>query len=260
MDMISMYLHPHQVINRDSVLNTGETPDLQPYGKSWITGSAKAGDVISFVSPPPLPQFLFEVGNRLEEFNTSSVGQPKSLHGQGTAGLVRGGSGAMESLQASTSGREKMVSKHFENGWFTDLTEQTLILCQMLSTDKELLPEIKYNPEKGKSEYNWTEITQDDIRQIYQVKLSFTEKMANQLAEITRKAMIYDRALKNRYVNPKEAFAMLVGNTKQYHQLTDGVNVEENLAAMQGAPAGAGEAEENPLVGGAGTSMGGLEL
>jgi L-aminopeptidase/D-esterase-like protein len=79
--------------------------------------------------------------------------------------------------------------------------------------------------------------------------------------------MIYDRAMQNRYVNPKEAFAMLVGDTKQFRQLTEGVNPEENLAAMQAvggggesnAGAGAG-ATQNPLVGGAGTSLGGLNV
>jgi len=272
MDILTMFLHPHQIINRDAVLNTGETPDLQPYGKTVITGAYKTGDVINFVTPPALPPFLLEIGNRLEEFNTSSAGQPKSLHGQGTAGLVRGGSGAMESLMQSTGGRDKLTSNHFQNGWYKDVVEQTLILCQMLSDDKELMPEIKYDPTTKKTDYGWTEITQEDIRQVYKVKISFTEKMANQLAEITRKSMIYDRAVKNPYVNQREAFAWLVGNTKQYHQLTEGVDVEQNMAMMQAAAGGGGEggaggggAEpaapgESPLTGGAGTAMGGLQI
>ncbi|MCK9518204.1 MAG: hypothetical protein M0R74_04110 [Dehalococcoidia bacterium] len=270
MDMLTMVLHPHQVINRDAVVNTGETPDLQPYGKTVITGAYKTGDVVSFVPPPALPPFLLQLGDRLEEFNTSSVGQPKALHGQGTAGLVRGGSGAMESLMQSTAGREKMIANHFQNGWYLSVVEQSLILCQMLAGDKELMPEIKYDPTTGKNDYGWTEITQDDIRQVFKVKISFTEKMANQLAEITRKAMIYDRALKNPYVNQKEAFAWLVGNTKQYHQLTEGVNPKENVALMQamggagatggGEGAGAEAPGANPLTGGAGTAMGGLEI
>jgi hypothetical protein len=263
MDILTMHLHPHQVVNRDALLNAGESPDLQPYGKTEITGSQKSGDVISWVTPPALPQFLLEVGNRLEEFNDSSAGQPKALHGQGTPGLVRGGSGAMESLLQSTSGREKLATKHIENGWYASVIEQTLILCQMLADDSQMLPKLQYNPTTGKNDLGWVEITKDDIRQIYKIQLSFVEKMANPLSELNRMSMIYDRAIQNRFCNPKEALALLIGNTKQYLQLTSGVNPEENLAVMQ-AQAGkqpvAGAPGAPPAVGGAGMAPGGLSI
>ena len=263
LDILTMHLHPHQVVNRDAMLHAGEEPDLQPYGKTEITGAYKTGDVVSFVTPPATPSFLLEIGSRLEEFDTASVGQPKSLHGQGTPGLVRGGSGAMESLQQSTSGREKLTTKHIENGWFADVVSQTLILCQMLADDKQQLPRLKYNPATGKNDFGWTEITKDEIRQVYKIQLDFTDKLSNPLAEMNRMSMIYDRAVQNRFVNPKEAFALLVGNTRQYQQLTEGVNPDENLAAMQaaaGKPPAGGEGAPGapPMVGGAGTAMGGL--
>lgn len=273
MDILTMHLHPHQVVNSEALLNAGESPDLQPYGKTEIVGSYKASDVVSWVTPPPLPQTLLEAGSRLEEFNDSSAGQPKALHGQGTAGLVRGGSGAMESLMQSTSGREKLTTMHIENGWYASVIEQTLILCQMLADDTQMLPKIQYNPATGKSDLGWVEITLDDIRQVYKIQLSFTEKMANPLSELNRMTMIYDRAIQNRFCNPKEALALLIGNTRQYEQLTMGVNPEANLAAMQaqagkqpgspgGAPAGApgGMPGTPPGVEGAGMAPGGLEL
>jgi hypothetical protein len=174
----------------------------------------------------------------------------------------------MESLRQSTSGREKLTNKHFENGWYASVVEQTLILCQMLAHDKEMLPALKYNPETGKNDLGWVEITREDIRQVYKVQLSFTEKMANQLAEMTRNAMIYDRAIKNENVNRKEAFALLIGNTKQYRQLTEGVNPQENIAAMQAVagkepgsgPEGAAAPPEMPMTGGAGMAAGGLPV
>jgi len=263
LDILTMHLHPHQVVNRDALLNAGESPDLQPYGKTEITGSQKSGDVISWVTPPALPQFLLEVGNRLEEFNDSSAGQPKALHGQGTPGLVRGGSGAMESLLQSTSGREKLATKHIENGWYASVIEQTLILCQLLANDKEFLPKLKYNPTTGKNDFGFVEITRDDIRQVYKLSLNFTDKLSNPLAELNRSSLIYDRAIQNPYVNKKEAFALLVGNTKQYNALTEGVNVEDNIRqtqAMAGKPVGAemGTPPENPAMAGAGIKAGGL--
>ena len=263
LDILTMHLHPHQVVNRDAMLHAGEEPDLQPYGKTEITGAYKTGDVVSFVTPPALPPFLLEIGNRLEEFNTASVGQPKQLHGQGTPGLVRGGSGAMESLQQSTSGREKLTTKHIENGWYADVVEQTLILLQMISNDKEFMPNLKYNPTTGKNDFGWTEIIKDEIRQVFRVQLSFTEKMSNQLAEATRNGMLYDRLIQNENVNRKELVALLVGNTKQLNQLTAGVDAQANLAAMQaaaGKPPAGGEGAPGapPMVGGAGIAPGGL--
>jgi hypothetical protein len=52
-----------------------------------------------------------------------------------------------------------------------------------------------------------------------------------------------------------------VGNTKQFRQLTEGVNPEENIAAMQAmAGKGAeGAPPEQTITGGAGSSMGGLQ-
>jgi hypothetical protein len=169
----------------------------------------------------------------------------------------------METLQQNTSGREKLTTKHIEKGWYASVVEQTLIICQMLANDSEHLPKLKYNPATGKNDFGWVEINQDDIRQVFRVQLSFTEKMQNQLSELTRNSMIYDRAIQNPYVNKKEAFALLVGNTRQLNQLTEGVNVEENIRQTQAMAGkqpteGGGTPPEMPIVAGAGMRAGGL--
>jgi len=268
MDLISMILHPHGVVNRDALLSEEEKTDLQPYGKTYITGGFKTTDVVTWAQLPPMPPQLFEAGRNLDERNEASAGQPRSLQGQGTPGLVRGGSGAMEALSAGTSGREKMQTGHVEKGWYSAVAENALVLCQMLAKKKQYLPVLKYTPEdkKQKSKYDFAEITRDDIRRVYLVRLGFTEKMKNELAEITRKAMIYDRGIQNENVNRSEAFAWLVGNDKDYTRLTAGANAKENIATMQalaaraGARPGAGAPAEQPAIGGAGTTMGGLQV
>lgn len=268
MDLISMILHPHSIVNQDALLSEEEKTDLQPYGRTNIAGSHKTGDVVSWAQLPPMPPQLFEAGNRLETHNEASAGQPRSLQGQGTPGLVRGGSGAMEALQAGTSGREKLQTKHMETGWYSAVVENALVLCQMLAKKKQYLPVLKYQPEdkKNKSKYDYAEITRDDIRRVYAVRLGFTEKMKNELAEVTRKTLIYDRGIQNENVNRSEAFAWLVGNDKDYTRLTAGVNIKENIATMQALAAragtrpgaGAAPANETPAIGGAGITAGGL--
>jgi len=265
MDLMTMVLHPHQIINRDALLGEGENTDLQPYGKTHISGSYKAGDVITWAQLPPLPAVLFEVGNKLEEFDASSAGQPRALQGQGTPGLVRGGSGAMESLLQTSTGRDKLSAKHIENGWYTSVVENTLILCQMLAKDNDFMPRLQYNPEDKGDKLEYVEITKDDIRRVYRIQLSFTEKMRNEMAEATIRSMKYDRIIENEKINREEAIAYLIGNDKDYNRLTSGVNVQENIAAMQAMaaaqrrPAGGTATPEQPIPGGAGTAMGGLE-
>ena len=272
MDMISMSLHPHQIVNRDALISEDQKTDMQPYGRTYISGSAKAADVISWAQLPQLPAYVFEAGNKLEEHDTASVGQPKSLQGQGTPGLVRGGSGAMESLLQSTSGREKLTARHVEQGWYSSVVENTLVLSQMLAKDKQYLPAIKYNPEnkggKNKNEFNFSEITRSDIRRVYSVQLSFTDKMRNEMAEFSMKTAKYDRLVENENVNRQEALAWLIGNDRDYNRLTAGVNPEDNLKTMQALaqaqqakPAGGtspAAASEIPAIGGAGAALGGL--
>jgi len=258
MDMVSMMLHPHQIVNRDALLSEEEKTDLQPYGKTTITGSHKTGDVITWAALPPLPAQVFEIGNKLEEYDTASVGQPKSLQGQGTPGLVRGGSGAMESLLQSTSGREKLTSKHLENGWYSSVVENTLVLCQMLAKDKEYLPSISYTPESKKNGFNFSEITRDDVRRVYNVQLNFTDKLRNELSEITRKSMIYDRAIQHVGINRDELMNWFIGNDKEAKRLFEGADREANVRALQTLGGGAGTPKETPITGGAGTKAGGI--
>ena len=263
MDILTMHLHPHQIVNRDSLVSEDDATGLQAYGKTFTTGSMRAADVIAWATPPALPPAILAIGEKLEAFDDASAGQPKALHGQGTPGLVRGGSGAMESLLQSSSGRDKMTAKHFENGWYVNCVEQTLILAQMLAGEKEFLPVVKYDEKKGKNDMVFEEIDRDDIRRIYEVRLTFSEKMTNQLSELNRAAMIYDRAIQNPNVSKKEAFALLIGNTKDYNRLTAGVDVEENIRQSQAMASKTPETAippEMPQVAGAGIRAAGLNV
>jgi len=265
MDMISGVLHPHAVVNQDALVDPNSKVSLSPWGETKITGGFKTGDVISWAQLPPLPPYIFQVGNKLEEFDTASIGQPRSLQGQGTPGLVRGGSGAMESLMQSSSGREKLTAQHFENGWYGSVVENTLILCQMLAKDKEFLPEINYTPE-SKKKFNYSEITRDDIRRVYRVQLSFSEKMRNEMAEASIRSMKYDRLIQNENYNREELAAWLLGDDKLTKRLTAGASKEANIQMMQaltqrggaGVGGGAGVPPEQTIPGGAGTALGGL--
>jgi len=141
--------------------------------------------------------------------------------------------------------------------------ENTLVLSQLLAKDKTYLPSISYTPESKKNKFNFSEITREDIRRVFNVQLSFSDKMKNELSEITRKSILYDRMIQSEKINRSEALAWLVGNEKEYVRLTSGVNEKENIATMQALSskaAGAAPAGEMPIVGGAGSALGGLDV
>jgi len=183
------------------------------------------------------------------------------LQGQGTPGLVRGGSGAMESLLQSTSGREKLTARHVENGWFSAVIENTLVLSQMLAKDKQYLPSISYVPESKKNKFDFSEISRADIRRVYTVQLSFQDKLRNELSEMTRKSMIFDRAIQHEGVNRDELMNWFIGNDKESKRLFSGVDREENMRILQSLGKGGGEApKETPITGGKGLTGGGLQV
>ena len=230
LDILSSILHPHQLINVESLVNEGQVPTLEPWGHSFVTGDATKA--VSYVYPPPLTAQIFEVGQNLRTFSARLAGQPEALQGQGTAGLVRGGAGAMETLFQSSSGREKLQSKNLENGWFLDAIETTMALMQGMTTEDQKLKTVEID-QTGKRSFVNTTITTEDIRHVYAVELDFKEKMRNPVAEQGMRAAIYDRGAQNKFVNPLENYRMLVDDDRKFKQLTSGTNPDENMADMQ---------------------------
>ncbi len=264
LDMLSSILHPHQLISLDAIANEGQIPTMEPWGHTYVTGDASKA--ISYVYPPPIAPQIFEVGQNLRTFSAALAGQPLALQGQGTAGLVRGGPSAMETLFQSSSGREKLQAQNFEQGWYLDAIENTMALMQGTVTADQKLKTVEID-EKGNAKFVNTTITVDDIRHVYEVELDFKDKLRNPVAELGMRTAIYDRGAQNKFVNPKENFRVLIGDDRQFKQLTSGTNPEQNAAEMQAmaggsgsAPMGAPGAEipEIPQVAGAGASPGGV--
>jgi len=260
MDIMTRYLHPHQLINRQNMVNESDTPDYEPYGKTNVIGDPRMA--VSWVFPPTLPQQVFQTGDILESQMNASVGQPASLQGQGTPGLVRGGSGAMESLFERVSGREKLSAKHLENGWYRDVIENTLILAQLIG-DEETFQTLGYDRNEKKYKFLTTTVTKDEIRQIYRVQLTFLDKMRNSMAEASIRQANYDRMLQNENVDRTEALKYLLADERVADRLMQSASPEQNLATMerlQGGAGGGGQGQPGaqPAAEGAGIAGGGL--
>src|SRR5690606_2381633 len=98
MDLMTYTLHPATIVNRMVVQD--ENVGLEPYGR--IDSYGKVGDAVSYVTPPPLPAGIMNIGDDLETQFSIANGQPRQFQGQGTAGVMRGGGGAFESLLQTT--------------------------------------------------------------------------------------------------------------------------------------------------------------
>lgn len=266
LDIVSMILHPAYIVDKEKFANSDDIPTLGPYREFQVHGDPT--NAISWVQPAPIPEYSVRSGEKLEEHCAASAGQPRQLMGQGTPGMVRGGSGAMESMLQNVSGREKLVSQHIEEGWYAGVVENTLILDQIIAPERSWVSQLVYDPSTKKQDVERLEITRDDIRQVYRVQMTFTDKMRNKMAEHGMRVAIYDRCIENPMVNREEAVSYLVDNDKDFKRLTSGVDVEANIKMMQqiagtvpkAGPPGetAGLPNEMPTVAGAGLAGGGL--
>jgi len=262
MDIMTQYLHPHQLINVQQIVNEVDTPDYEPYAKTRVIGPPATA--VSWVFPPTLPDQVFRVGDIVERAKDSSAGQPASMQGQGSPGLVRGGSGAMESLYERISGREKLSGKHLENGWYLDVIENSLILAQLVG-ENESFQTLGFNTKEKKNEFITTSITKDEIRHIYRVHLTFLDKMRNKLAEASMRQANYDRLIQNEEMGRSALADYLISDERVSDLLKRGADREANLATMQQLSSGGGGVEGEaaalpPGAAGAGTAGAGLTV
>jgi len=260
MDIMTQYLHPHKLINNSVLVNESDSADYEPYGETRVIGDPK--QAVSWIFPPAVPSQVFETGNIVETQMNSSAGQPANMQGQGTPGLVRGGSGAMESLYERISGREKLSGKHLENGWYRDIIEHTLILAQLIN-ENETFQTLGFNKDKKSYEVVTTEITKDEIRHVYRVQLTFLDKMRNQMADSSIRQANYDRLLQNENVDRIEAIKYLLGDERISDRIMRAADPNANLAVMQQLQGGGGVEGAPALPAGAegaGVAGGGLEV
>ena len=167
LDLMTYTLHPTAVVNRMVV--TDENVGLEPYGR--VDAYGKIRDAISYVNPPPLPNGIQNIGADLEYQFAQSNGQPQNLQGQGTAGVMRGGGGAFESLLQTTMARSKLAGAVLEMGWLETVVNNVLILVQVLGLDDSYITK----DDLSKSFVEKT-ITADELKNTFAVNVNLDDK------------------------------------------------------------------------------------
>lgn len=236
LDLFSLHLHPHQIVNLDMLPEADSAEDLQPYAKTFVRGAPSNAQ--AFVAPPTLPASVSSIGDRLQAISDENAGIA-SNQGASVSGMTRGGSMALESIMQSSTNREKMLAKHLENTWYEPLIRLTLIYSSIFSSDEVkftvLSPDRDAKQKKGKANklFDSIRITSDDLAHVWRVTINFREKVKNFLIESAHRLQVYDRLIKDPEVNKEELKHYLIGDEAQVGRLLRGVDKEQNLDDMR---------------------------
>jgi len=215
-DLAMYHLNPTRVVNSamvDPNAHIGRGPG------SDISVNGDASKAVSYMNLPEFPQQLFTMGDTLQHFHGRSNAQPSSVS-NAQAGLVRGGTNALETLLSTTTGRQLLAGIAMKTGGMQPLVEKTLIKRQLLA-DKEGRPfvEKSYNAETGAREYHEKNVTLDDLRHVFRVELNLPAARMNSAASLQERTVYFDRA---------QAKPELFNQRKLYEHLTDDYDLVRN--------------------------------
>jgi hypothetical protein len=227
MDLLTYHLHPVTVYDELAMATPNKAPDIRPYEKIALRG--KVGDSISYLRPPELGQGLISLGQELERELAQSNGQPLNLGGQGTAGLMRGGGGAFESLMQSAMIREEFLGALLEMGLMEPVITHTLMRMQMMNRESFSFMS------KGDKEYVKVTATMSEIRHSYGVHVNLSAKMRGGVNEESMAIARYLQVYKNNiYIDQVAALETVNPDRDQARRLlATPEQVEENIKRQQ---------------------------
>jgi len=198
-DLLSQALYPARVVNTSQLVDGRNIPAHGPYATYEIHGG-RAQDAIHFPQTPPPPAGTFEVAATLQQLHAQTTGQPLSSQGQGSAGLVRSGVTAFESLMSSTHGREKMEGALQELQLIEPLIGEYIRLSQLIFGDEETF--ITKEIPEGLTEESYRElggkhvavsVTRADVINDWDFELDMQAKQKQNMSDLNRDMAIYDR-------------------------------------------------------------------
>jgi hypothetical protein len=193
MDLMMYYLNPTRVLN-EQMLGSNKSPDRGPRADIKVKGDARAA--VQFVTPPPAPSQLYEMGQILQRYHGQAQGHPSFLD-DASAGLVRGGTNALETLLQSSTARQLLAAAILKAGGLKPAVERTLIKKQLLIDDNgsTTVAEI-IDDDTGEVSYVDKTITREDLHNIFRVELDLPVARWNSAAALAERSAMFDRAQK----------------------------------------------------------------
>ena len=160
----------------------GKAPERGPNSEIGVmSGDVRAA--AQYMQQPTLPESVMAVGDTLQRWYGSAVGQ-ESFMQEGSAGLLRGGTFAFESLVGNSRAREILGGAVLETGFMQSVVNQALILLQLQAQDEsQLLISREYDPKSRKEYVREMEVTEDDLVHAYEVRLKMKHRGSNEAVD-----------------------------------------------------------------------------
>jgi len=190
-DLAMYHLNPTRMIN-SKLVDDPRNIERGPRSDIVVNGNVK--DAVGYMDLPQFPQDLFGMGDILRTFHGNTNAQVNSVR-EGQVGLVRGGSNALETLLASSTGRQAMAATIMKTGALKPLVEKTLIKKQLLiDKNGDKFVEQAFDQSTGDPYFVEKTVTQEDMRQVFRVEIDLPAARLNSSADFAERAGYFDRA------------------------------------------------------------------
>ena len=173
-DLMTHHLKPEIVYDKNKL---PRGPERGPNSEIGVAGDVR--NSIDYVRPPDVPQALFQVGDILERWYGSAVGQEQFLQ-EGSPGLLRGGAFSFESLLQTSSGRDRLAGAILETNWLEPIILQTLIYMQLnIGPEGDIFKLREFDQKTGEEYIEDMRITEADLVNAYELDLNLKAKHRN---------------------------------------------------------------------------------
>lgn len=181
-DAIDKFVNPPTVYNTSMGYSPDDDIDTRPKGLIKTTGDV--GRAITYLNPPPLPNGIMELPVQFKNLLNVTSGLPDAVQGSSGAGIVRGGTNALEQVLATANNRTQLIAETLIHTGFKPMVEKVLALMQMLDGD------IRVSYINADGELEQDTVTQDDIRYALRVEVASGKRSMNKFADTQLKLQL----------------------------------------------------------------------
>jgi hypothetical protein len=215
-DLLTHIVKPTLVYDKGATGN--KPPERGPNSVVGVT-SADVTRAAAYLPTPPMPQGLFSVGDMLQQMYGSAIGQ-ESFATQPTAGLVRGGANAFESMLQTTTGREQLAGVVLETGFLSSAINQILLYMQtMIGENPETYRMRNWDKSTTRETIEELTVTEDDLVHVYDVALDLKVKHRNSAANASMRYNEFSMLKGDPYVDQYELRRRLIEDEDDFQRL-----------------------------------------
>lgn len=249
MDMIIRAVKPVAVYDKSRFGNRPPRAGVD----GWIGVDGRTDGAIDWQNPQQMNNGHVAFDNMLDRMYGHAVGQSASMQDP-SAGLVRGGLHAFESLLNTMYGRQRLASMVMDMGYLEPLGQLALINMQLMATGEGVtFAEREYDQDTGKGHIRKLSVSFDDLNTAYDVSLDTRGKARNE-TDLNERVTIFNAVRDDPYFDPYTTREFLVG---AYPSLRTGLYSREKARQIQEQQAEQARQEQQAAAGGTNNVPGG---